>query len=162
MTVDVSSLLNGQNGVFILLSILLIFFIIIILLKKGFIKVKTNHVEIGKVEDKERSLLRQQIEYAESACYGMKYKLPKDLGLEEYRTKYIIEKVYDEFIKIILFNHLSLDKGYIKTKQEIIRNVIWKRTEIDYFASPEFIEMLFGFVEGLIKDLYNMRYNSAS
>ena len=93
------------------------------------------------------------MDYVETACNGMATKLPAELKLEPYRTKYIICKVIDAFQSMILYNHITTDEKYIKAKQEIVYYTVLKRTENPWFQTPEFKEFCDKFVEDTIKQL---------
>ena len=136
------------------------FFVIIVIgviigIKKGWFKYKGNGFIIGSDEE-ERKIIRNQIEYAETACHALTKSLPSDLNLDYYRTKYVIEKVYDELVKIISFNHITLEEEYIALKQDVIYNVVLSRTEKDYFKSEEFRTFLNDWTKNIIKRLYKI------
>lgn len=125
--------------------------------KQGWFKFKGKGITIGEDEN-ERRIIRQQIEYSEAACNALIRTLPiKEQNLDIYRTKYIIEKVFDELVKTISFNHISNDESYISVKQEVIYNLVLSRTEKDFFKTEDFKEYVFKWVKDIIKMLVSIR-----
>ena len=124
--------------------------------KQGWFKFKGKGITIGEDEN-ERRIIRQQIEYSEVVCNALINTFPKDLNLDYYRTKYIIEKIFDELVKTISFNHISNEEAYVSVKQEVIYNVVLSRTEKDYFKTPEFKEFAFKWVKDVIRKLVSIR-----
>lgn len=147
-----------MSKAFIPTIIFLTLFIVILVVgvKQGWFKFKGKGITIGD-DERERTIIRQQIEYSEVVCNALINTFPKDLNLDYYRTKYIIEKVFDELVKTISFNHISNDEAYVSVKQEVIYNVVLSRTEKDYFRTPEFKEFAFKWVKDVIRKLVSIR-----
>lgn len=129
---------------------------VIVGVKKGWFKFKGKGLVIG-TDEEERKIIRNQIEYADVACHALIKQLPSDLDLDPYRTKYVIEKVYDEIVKIISFNHITVEDEYIALKQDVIYNVVLSETEKDYFRSEEFKNFLADWTKNILKRLYKIR-----
>ena len=134
-----------------------IIIVVIVGVKKGWFTFKGKGFTIG-ADENERRIIRQQIEYSEAACNALIGTLPiKEQNLDIYRTKYIIEKVFDELVKTISFNHISNDEAYVSVKQEVIYNLVLSRTEKDFFKTEEFKEFAFKWVKDVIKKLVSIR-----
>lgn len=148
------------SGNFIPAAILIIVLaaIAVRLIKKGYFSFKGKSLRLG-IEEDTRQIIRNQMDYVETACNGMATKLPPDLNLDIYRTKYIICKVIDCFQSMILYNHITTDERYIKAKQEIVYFTVLKRTENPWFQTPEFKEFCDKFVEDTIKQLVFFKNN---
>lgn len=130
--------------------------LVVILAKTGVLKIHTNNVSLGITKDKERSIIRNQIEYAQAFCRGMLRHFPDDS--DRYRQLYIIEMIYNEITSIISFNHLSISPEYIKVKQAKIWNIASTvRTDLEQYQTEEFKELIFNKTENLIKDLFEIR-----
>ena len=99
-----------------------------ILVKKGLISFKGHGLNVGTTNEEELSIVRTQIQWCEADCNNMLRelikKLPEGTSMNEYKAKYTIEKVLDELVKIIIFNHITLEPTYIKLKQDLIWSVV--------------------------------------
>lgn len=127
----------------------------ILAIKKGWLKVKGKEVQIGLSESDTRNLIQSQIDYMKAKTEGMISKLPK--GLDPYRTKYVIARVEDVLEHAIIFNNISDDEYYIRAKQELVYQNIMKRVENEWFMTEDFKELVYKFVEDLIKELIRMK-----
>ena len=152
----VNNLLTSKAFIPSLLFVVGLVVVSIVGIRQGWFKFKGKGITIG-ADERERTIIRQQIEYSEVVCNALINTFPKDLNLDYYRTKYIIEKVFDELVKTISFNHISNDEAYVSVKQEVIYNVVLSRTEKDYFKTPEFKELAFKWVKDVIKKLVSIR-----
>ena len=99
-----------------------------ILVKKGLISFKGHGLNVGTTNEEELSIVRTQIQWCEADCNNMLRelikKLPEGTSMNEYKAKYTIEKVLDELVKIVIFNHIALEPTYIKLKQDLIWSVV--------------------------------------
>lgn len=117
----ISQVLNGHNGVFILAAVIVIAFVLIYLSRKGGFTIHTNAFSLGGA-DREREIIRHQIEIAHAASF----ELPEVLHLDftEYLTKYMIERVYDKVVEWVIFNHISNSPIYIESKTAAVYNLL--------------------------------------
>lgn len=130
--------------------------VIILAIKKGWFSFsKSDGLQIGLSELDTRNLILSQIEYMKAKTEGMISKLPKDLN--QYRTKYVIAKVEDVLVHAIIFNNISDDEYYIRAKQELVYQNIMKRVDNEWFMTEDFKELVYKFVEDLIKELIRMK-----
>lgn len=153
-----SEILTSPNAAIVIIGLIAIIIVLAILAKLGIISFNRAGVKLG-VADEERAVLRNQIDYIDVACNGMVSKLPNKFteGDSYYHTKYVIQKVISEFIKIVSYNHLTDDEAYLTTKQEVIYFTILKRTNDVYFRSEEFRDLICKFTRDLIKQLIKIR-----
>ena len=99
-----------------------------VLAKKGLISFKGHGLNVGTSNEEELAIVRTQIQWCEADCNNMLRELtknlPKGTSMNEYKAKYTIEKVLDELVKIVIFNHITLEPTYIKLKQDLIWSVV--------------------------------------
>lgn len=98
------------------------------LAKKGIISFKGKGLKVGVSNEEELAIVRTQTQWAEADCNNMLRelinKLPEGTTIDLYKARYTIEKVLDELVKIIVFNHITLEPTYIKLKQDLIWSVV--------------------------------------
>ena len=129
-----------------------------LLLRSGKLVVKTKSVQLGKsdIMERERTILRNQMDFLHISAEGMISVLPQ--GLDLWRTKYVISKVCDVLEAAILYNHIVRgDEIYIKLKQNLVYNAVLKRTENEYFKSQEFKDICDKFTRDMLNEFCNIR-----
>ena len=141
-------------------SIVLFFLVIIILLlahfsKKGVFKWHTERLTIGASEN-ERAIIRQQVEWAELEIESLA-SMEIFSHVDEWRTKYILEKMFDEILQWIIFNHIKDSPEYISIKQEKIWNMTQTLVVREEFRSDEFKDFIYKEVDKIIKRLIFLR-----
>ena len=152
----IEHLLNGSNALAILLFMVFVVIVLAILSKKGLISINTNTVQIGAA-DKERDIIRQQVEWVHMHCQGFENAMKKPEGYNEWLGRYIVEKVYDECINWITFNHISASPAYVDIKAEKIVDLIHKYAKLDEYKTPEFDETVREEVHICIEKLLQIR-----
>ena len=152
----IEHLLNGSNALAILLFMVFVVIVLAILSKKGLISINTNTVQIGAA-DKERDIIRQQVEWVHMHCQGFENAMKKPEGYNEWLGRYIVEKVYDECINWITFNHISASPAYVDIKAEKIVDLIHKYAKLDEYKTPEFDEIVREEVRICIEKLLQIR-----
>ena len=141
-------------------AIVLFFLVIIILLlahfsKKGVFKWHTERLIIGASEN-ERAIIRQQVEWAELEIESLA-SMEIFSHVDEWRTKYILEKMFDEILQWIIFNHIKDSPEYISIKQEKIWNMTQTLVVREEFRSDEFKDFIYKEVDKIIKRLIFLR-----
>ena len=119
---SIGNVLTSGNAVAVLLTLIMLVIVLAILAKKGIFQFNGKGVTIGDNED-ERAVIRQQTEWSQLFVQSMR-QLPIFEGSDTYHTLYILEKVFDEVLSWIVFNHISDSENYISIKQEKIWNLI--------------------------------------
>lgn len=115
--------------------------IAVILSKTGLLNIHTKNVQIGAA-DVEREVIRQQVQWIRLHCEGLESKLERPPDYNQWRGKYIAERVFDEYVEWITFNHLSTDSAYVEIKQDKIVSLVGSLVEKEEFRTQEFEEML--------------------
>lgn len=151
-----SSILNGNNAVVVLITVFLIFMITVIMTKKGMFRLCIKGLNIGNAE-KERNILRQQTLWAKAYCDSLQSKMPEIPNYNEYITKYTLERMYDEIVNWIMFNHISVSKSYINVKQSMIISLVDSIVINDAYRSESFHQFLKDETEYVIKQLMYIR-----
>ena len=130
-----------------------------VLVKKGLISFKGHGLNVGNTNEEELAIVRTQIQWCEADCNNMLRELTNKLTeatyIDEYRLKYTVEKVLDELIKIIIFNHITLEPTYIKLKQDLIWSVVSNINPEPLWNNLE--EIVKESVQVAIKTLYEIR-----
>lgn len=153
----IKGILISGNAWMILVSVLILVLLFSILAKKGLLQLDVKGVKLGGSED-ERAIIRQQIEWTELQVAAFQ-RLPIFDDEDTYKTKWILEKVLDEVIQWIVFNHISDGENYISIKQDKVWNLVLTLTSSSKFQSDEFKEIVFANTDRVIKRLVYIRRN---
>lgn len=152
----IEHVLLSPNVTVILLFLAFVAIGVAILSKSGILNIHTQNIQIGAA-DKERDIIRQQIEWIRLHCEGAEASLSKPEGYNEWLGKYIAEKVYDEYVDWITFNHISSSPAYIEVKQDKIINIIHKYAILNDFKSEEFDNKIKDDIKLTIEKLVQIR-----
>lgn len=140
----------------VLIFTLIVLCTVILLIKKGLISINTKAVKVGTSES-ERAIIRQQIEWVHLHCDSLEKSLPHPQNYDIWRGKYILERMYDEIVDWITFNHICTSEGYISIKQERIWATIQSLVRKEEFSTPEFKEFIYNDTEYIIRRLVHIR-----
>lgn len=158
-----SNILTSKNGLFVLGAVLLIMFFIWRGVRNGTIKFKGHGLSVGfnEISDLERSIVREQCEFTHTYINGLLSKINSmtpELKYNGYFTRWILEIIYDEFVKWINFNHITTDSGYIHAKQIKIISMVYGIDGLQpIFKEPEFKKRMENWVEEVIIEIVNIR-----
>ena len=154
-----ASVLNNPNSwkSFIFFFITLI--TLIILVKKGIISFKGKGLTVGNNDERdiERTIIRSQIQYVKSAVSDFYDDIPDFPNRDEWRLKYICERIISVFTDFISFNHISKEKIYTEMKQASIWAVIINNTAADIMTSDEFKNVVYAKTEEILDKLISIR-----
>lgn len=153
----IGQILTSTNAVIVLLFILLLLVMLIILAKSGLLTLNTKLVKFGAIQEKERRVIREQVEWAHLHCQSMEQLLPKLDDNNIWRSKYIVERIYDEIVCWITFNHLTKDTEYIEIKQDKIINIIHSVTINPAYRDDKFIKLIKDNVKLIVEKLTAIR-----
>lgn len=124
---------------------------------KGKISFKGHGLKIG-ADETERTILRRQTNYIEHEMDSMASTLLKQHpDFDTWRTKYIVEKVYDEYIRAIHWNHINDSDSYVDDIYGTVLAIIRKRAEKDWFWSTDFENFLKEHTSKMITKLVKIR-----
>ena len=133
---------------------------IIVMIKKGIISFKGKGLTVGNSNDErdiERTIIRSQIQYVKSAVSDFYDDIPDFPERDEWRLKYICEKIVSVFTDIISFNHISKEKIYTEMKQASIWEVIINNTAASIMTSDEFKDVVYTKTEEILDKLISIR-----
>lgn len=131
------SLLTSPDAVFFLIFLIVLIVLLAFLSKKGILVLDIKGVKLGYTE-RERTIIRQQSEWAKLYCDGMEPKLPHPEGYDIWKSRYILECVYDEIMTWITYNHISMNESYIEIKQNKLVFLVNSLTIKDEYHTEEF------------------------
>lgn len=154
---SIGNVLISNNAIAVLVTLLILVIVAAVLAKGGIFQFKGKGVTIGGDED-ERAIIRQQTEWTQLFIQSMQ-QLPIFEGNDMYHTLYVLEKVFDEVLNWVVFNHISDGENYISIKQEKIWNLIQTLVTDKKFTSLEFKQTVYDSTEVLIKRLVYIRKN---
>ena len=138
---SISEVLTSGNALIVLAF--LAFFLIIgwWLIRHGLLVIHTDTVEMG-AENRARAIIQHQCEYCQTHLEALLANIDKPEGYDEFRGKYIIERMYDEYVFMITQNHITTNAGYVHVKQEKIVALVDSLTIFPEYKTDEFKEML--------------------
>ena len=155
-----ASVLTSSNAIPIIIIVVLLVIIIAILAKKGIVSFKGKGLTVGNVNDErdiERTIIRSQIQYVKSAVSDFYDDIPNFEGRDEWRLKYICERIISVFTNIISFNHISREKIYTEMKQSEIWAVIINNTASEIMTSDEFKNVVYAKTAEILDKLISIR-----
>ena len=160
----IGNVFTSPGGWQVLLTIVVIILMIIFMAKSGMLKVHTRFISVGESYDAGKKInqivIRRQIEFAEAFCTNLLadiYQLYPEQAYGGWKTRCILEQVYDEIVRWISFNHITNDDIYINNKVTIIRALVMKNDPADYFKTKEFEDKIQGWVISMVKQLVTIR-----
>lgn len=151
----IEKILLSDNSVIVLFFLVIIILLLAHLSNKGVFKWHTEKLTIGASEN-ERAIIRQQVEWAELEIESLA-SAEIFSHVDEWRTKYILEKIFDEILQWIIFNHIKDSPEYISIKQEKIWNMTQTLVFREEFRSDEFKDFIYKEVDKIIKRLIFLR-----
>ena len=155
-----ASVLTSSNAIPIIIIVVLLVIIIAILAKKGIVSFKGKGLTVGNGNDErdiERTIIRSQIQYVKSAVSDFYDDIPDFDGRDEWRLKYICERIISVFTNIISFNHISREKIYTEMKQSEIWAVIINNTASEIMTSDEFKNVVYAKTAEILDKLISIR-----
>lgn len=157
MWTTIKEILNGDNSLQVLIFLWLVLLLLFFLVRGNILKIRAPHVKIG-VDERERAIIRQQTEWTYqyvTGLYGIikeKYPIVNPLA-----TKYILERVYDEIVVWIMFNHISRSDMYIMVKTEKIQGMVYAMDVHEVIRTEEFAKIMAVWTKEIINRLVDIR-----
>lgn len=144
----------ASNGWLSLATVILIILILLVSIKVGIISFNGKGIKIG--DSKDRIMIRNQWEYANSTCEAQFAKIRPYCKSDE-EAKYLIARVEDVFQAAIIYNFMEDKENYIRAKQMLVLQAIQKRSAAEHFYTDGFKDCCNKFTESLIRDLVRMK-----
>ena len=153
----IAKVLTNSNALLVLVFLVIFFLLFVLLARTGLVQIHTNSFRMG-ADTRERDIIRQQIEWSHSFVMGLKAHIIADESkYNGYKTRYVLECVYDEVINWITFNHINLDSDYISIKQEKMRAMVHSMELKPEFCTKEFDRKIDKWTEEIIRKLVTIR-----
>lgn len=130
-----------------------------VFVKKGLISFKGHGLKVGYPDEEERTIIRTQIQWCEADVESMLREIinnSMEANDNIYKACYTVEKVLDELVKIVIFNHITLEPQYIKLKQDLIWSTVSKINPEPVWDKLE--PIVKERVENAIRNLYEIRH----
>jgi hypothetical protein len=151
-------MINGPYGLILIFLVMVIVIMAIMCVRTGLIRVKTDTVEIGNTySERERTIIRNQIQYINMAVEAFEHRIPKDENYDEDRGKYILQLMSKQMIEWVIFNHIEENKVYIENRQEQLWNIVLANVEKDYLRSEFFKQDIYDYTKMIIHRLVAIR-----
>ena len=156
----IKDILTSSNAVGVLLILVFLTIVLIIvavvLIKGNYFQIRTQAVSVG-YQDKERNIIRQQLNHVWLHLQDIEANLPKDEDYNEHLGQEIILKMYKVYTDWISFNHISRSKSYIPIKQKEMVAVVNALTVNEKYKTEEFKEWLNEDIKETIYALIDIR-----
>lgn len=153
---SISKILTSPNTWMVLLFLIMLVIVITLLAKSGLISVHTGAVKVGN-DETERNIIRQQVEWTHIHLLGAENVLPHPEGYNVWKSRYILERIYDEVVDWITFNHLTTSSTYIEIKQDKIVSLVHSLVDKNDFKSEDFVAWMRKEIEDIIIKLVQIR-----
>lgn len=156
----IKEILTSSNavGVLLILGFLVIVLIIVavVLIKGNYFQIRTEAFSIG-FADRERNIIRQQLNYVKLHLEEVEANIPKDPDYNEHLGREIILEVYMVYTNWISFNHINRTEKYIQLKQKELIAVVNKLTENERYKGEDFKQYIRDDTKETILELINIR-----
>lgn len=149
-------ILTAPNSIFFLIFLLVVIIFLAVLGKKGILMFDIKGIKLGYSEQ-ERTIIRQQSEWAKLYCDSMEPRLPHPEGYDVWRSRYILECVYDEIMTWITYNHITMNESYIEIKQNKLVFLVNSLTIKDEYHTEEFNDVVRKETKFIISKLVQIR-----
>ena len=149
--------LNGGNSIIVLTFLLLITLLGARMVRGNKLRISTKHVKLG-ADEQERATIRQQIEWSYQYINGLYGAIIEMYPtLDKFKTKYILELIYDEVVNWITFNHITRSEMYLMVKQEKVRAIVLAEDVAGVIRSNDFKSIMNEWTKIIINRLIDIR-----
>lgn len=154
---SIAKILTSENSVKTLIFLAVMILVILFEVRRGNLSFHGKGLKIG-TDEKERNIIRQQIEWVHIFIMSLEGKIITDTErYNGYFTKYILERIYDEIVDWITFNHLNNSSAYIEIKQEKICSLVYSMGVKKEFRTKEFKQRMNNWTREVIERLIQIR-----
>jgi len=155
---EIGAMINGPYGLVLIFLVVAIVAMAILCVRTGLLRIKTDTVEIGKdYSERERTIIRNQIQYINMAVEAFEHKIPKDENYDVDKGKYILQLMSKQMIEWVIFNHIEENRVYIENRQEQLWNIVLANVEKDYLRSEFFKQDIYDYTKMIIHRLVTIR-----
>ena len=153
---SIANILTSTNAVAVLTFLCVCIIGGVVLVKTNLLQIHTDSVRLGAM-DTERNIIRQQQDYVQLHLKSIENDLEKPEGYNEWLGRFVVMRVYAEYVEWISFNHLSKSEAYIKVKQNKLVDLINQYTYKEEFKTEDFQEFIRRDTRQMILDLIQIR-----
>lgn len=151
-----SEILTSSNFVPLAIAVAGLILLIAFLAKKGVIKFKGHGLTIGD-NDLERTIIRSQIQYAQTAVGDFYHSIPYWEGRDQYRLLYIMELIIDCFVECAIFNHITNEKIYTELKQRKVWQCVIDHSENPNILTEDFKKAVYEETKHILEKFIEIR-----
>ena len=148
---------TSGNFLQVVLGIAALVILLSFLVKKGLISFKGKGLKVGHSDEEERTIIRSQIQYVKSAISDFYDDIPDFDGRNEWRLRFICEKIVSIFMDIISLNHISREHIYTEMKQASVWAVVINNSESEIITSDEFKKVVYAKTAEILDKLISIR-----
>lgn len=152
----IAKVVDSSNAVPIVLIIVVLVLIIAFLAKKGIISFKGHGLSVGN-DETERTVIRSQIQYAQTAVGDFYSTIPYWEGRDEYRLRYIMELIIDCFVECAIFNHVTTEKIYTELKQRKVWQCVIDHSENPNILTDDFKKAVYEETRHILEKFIEIR-----
>lgn len=155
----IQNILTSDNFWKTIVGIGVLVILFAILVKKGLISFNGKGLKVGNSDSMEieRNIIRSQMQYVKSAISDFYDDIPNFEGRDEWRLRFICEKIVSIFMDIISLNHISREKIYTEMKQASVWEVIINNTSSDIMTSDDFKSIVYTKTAEILDKLVSIR-----
>ena len=156
---SIQGILTSDNFFKSVIGIGILVILLAILAKKGLISFKGKGLKVGNSDSMEieRNIIRSQMQYVKSAVSDFYDDIPNFEGRDEWRLRFICEKIVSIFMDIISLNHISREKIYTEMKQASVWAVIINNTSSNIITSDDFKSVVYTKTAEILDKLVSIR-----
>ena len=159
--VAIRDILTSANASIVLIFLLVIVYMVSRAIKNGTINLHTGFLDVGRAVENDRRII-QEIQIKQRQWLGLfiedKYiELEKYPENDEYHTRYVLQKMFNEVTAWILYNHMTTNRDYVEMKQDLMWRLIKGLTAADVYHGDEFKEYVYRNTETVIKHLVRIK-----
>lgn len=156
---SIQGILTSNNFFKSVIGICALVILLAILAKKGLISFKGKGLKVGNSDSMEieRNIIRSQMQYVKSAVSDFYDDIPNFEGRDEWRLRFICEKIVSIFMDIISLNHISREKIYTEMKQASVWAVIINNTSSNIITSDDFKSVVYTKTAEILDKLVSIR-----
>lgn len=149
---------SGNTVAIVIVAVILVL-IIAFLAKKGIVSFNGFGLKIdnGEDDERERTVIRSQIQYAQTAVGDFYHSIPYWEGRDEWRLKYIMSLISDIFVSIAMFNHVTTEPIYVELKQRAVWQCIIDNADNPQILTDDFKSKVYKETENIIKKFIEIR-----
>lgn len=161
-----ASIFNSKSALPIVIVAVILVIIIAFLAKKGIVSFNGFGLKIDNGEDDEReierTIIRSQMLFVKSAISDFYDDIPNFEGRDEWRLKYVCERIISVFIDAIALNHITKENIYTEIKQKAVWAEIVNNTQAEAMTSDDFKRVVYAKTAEILEKLISIReyYNT--